>query len=143
LDVVAQLRLNGILDRSGRMGVHPRVRKESMAEFILAERPGQEPITISQKDVRELQLAKAAIRSGIQALVAAVGLSETDIDQVIIAGAFGMRRIYASPGCPSRRDIPLSKAFYTEGEAFLCIPQALPTFFWQGQAAMIHTFVNR
>ena len=89
LDVVAQLRLNGILDRSGRMGVHPRVRKESMAEFILAERTGQDPITISQKDVRELQLAKAAIRSGIQALVAAVGLSETDIEQVIIAGAFG------------------------------------------------------
>ena len=52
-------------------------------------RPGQEPITISQKDVRELQLAKAAIRAGIQALVAAVGLTETDIEQVIIAGAFG------------------------------------------------------
>jgi len=89
LDVVAQLRLNGILDRSGRMSEHPHVRKENVAEFILAERPGQEPITISQKDVRELQLAKAAIRSGIQALVAAVGLSETDIEQVIIAGAFG------------------------------------------------------
>jgi uncharacterized 2Fe-2S/4Fe-4S cluster protein (DUF4445 family) len=89
LDVVAQLRLNGILDRSGRMGEHPRVRQETVAEFILAERPGQEPITISQKDVRELQLAKAAIRAGIQALVAAEGLTENDIEQVIIAGAFG------------------------------------------------------
>jgi len=89
LDVVAQMRLNNILDKTGRMSAHPRVRKDAVAEFILAERPGQEPITISQKDVRELQLAKAAIRAGIQALVAAVGLTETDIEQVIIAGAFG------------------------------------------------------
>jgi uncharacterized 2Fe-2S/4Fe-4S cluster protein (DUF4445 family) len=89
LDAVAQMRLNGILDKTGRLCAHPRVRKAAVAEFILAERPGQEPITISQKDVRELQLAKAAIRAGIQALVAAVGLNETDIEQVIIAGAFG------------------------------------------------------
>jgi uncharacterized 2Fe-2S/4Fe-4S cluster protein (DUF4445 family) len=89
LDVVAQLRLNGILDRSGRMGEHSRVRRENLAEFILAERPGQEPITISQKDVRELQLAKAAIRAGIQTLVTAAGLTESDIEQVIVAGAFG------------------------------------------------------
>lgn len=89
LDVVAQMRQNNILDKMGRMGAHPRVRKETVAEFILVERPGQEPITISQKDVRELQLAKAAIRAGIQALVAAVGLTEADIEQVIIAGAFG------------------------------------------------------
>jgi uncharacterized 2Fe-2S/4Fe-4S cluster protein (DUF4445 family) len=89
LDVVAQLRLNNILDKTGRMGAHPRVHKKTVAEFILVERPGQEPITISQKDVRELQLAKAAIRAGIQALVAAAGLIETDIEQVIIAGAFG------------------------------------------------------
>ena len=89
LDAVAQMRQNNILDKMGRMGVHPRVRKETVAEFILVERPGQEPITISQKDVRELQLAKAAIRTGIQALVAAVGLTEADIEQVIIAGAFG------------------------------------------------------
>jgi len=89
LDVVAQLRLNNILDRSGRMGDHPRVRKENGAEFILVDRPGQDPITISQKDVRELQLAKGAIRAGIQALLSAVGLVESDIEQVIIAGAFG------------------------------------------------------
>lgn len=89
LDVVAQLRRNGIIDRSGRMGQHPRIRRECVAEFILAERPGQEPITISQKDARELQLAKAAIRVGIQSLVAAEGLAESDIEQVIVAGAFG------------------------------------------------------
>jgi uncharacterized 2Fe-2S/4Fe-4S cluster protein (DUF4445 family) len=90
LDVVAQLRLNEVLDRSGRMSAHPLARnRNGTVEFVLAEREGQGPITISQKDVRELQLAKAAIRLGIQALVSAEGLTENDIEQVIIAGAFG------------------------------------------------------
>ena len=90
LDIVAQLRLNQVLDRTGRMGAHPRVRNSNgMTEFVLVEREGKEPITISQKDVRELQLAKAAIRLGIQALVLAEGLAEEEIEQVIIAGAFG------------------------------------------------------
>jgi uncharacterized 2Fe-2S/4Fe-4S cluster protein (DUF4445 family) len=90
LDVVAQLRLNQVLDRTGRMGVHPLVRSQNgITEFMLVEREGQESITISQKDVRELQLAKAAIRLGIQALVLAEGLAEEDIEQVLIAGAFG------------------------------------------------------
>jgi uncharacterized 2Fe-2S/4Fe-4S cluster protein (DUF4445 family) len=89
LDGIAQLRLNNLLDRNGRMGPHSRVRMTGIPEFILAERPSQEPITISQKDVRELQLAKAAIRVGIQALVAEAGLLEADIEQVFIAGAFG------------------------------------------------------
>jgi len=90
LDIVAQLRLNEVLDRKGKMGEHPLVRKPNgMAEFVLAERQGQASITLSQKDVRELQLAKAAIRLGIQALVQAEGIAENDIEQVIIAGAFG------------------------------------------------------
>ncbi|MBI5303904.1 MAG: DUF4445 domain-containing protein [Chloroflexi bacterium] len=93
LDAVAQLRLNGILDRQGRMGDHARVRVQSgMREFVIVseeERQGLDALTISQKDVRELQLAKGAIRMGIQALVADAGLTENDIEQVIIAGAFG------------------------------------------------------
>ena len=39
--------------------------------------------------MRELQLAKAAIRLGIQSLVEANGLTKSDIEQVIIAGVFG------------------------------------------------------
>jgi uncharacterized 2Fe-2S/4Fe-4S cluster protein (DUF4445 family) len=90
LDVVAQMRLNGALDRSGKMTDHPLIRTlDGQAEFVLAERPGLDDITISQKDVRELQLAKAAIRLGIRALVEAEGISENDVEQVIIAGAFG------------------------------------------------------
>jgi uncharacterized 2Fe-2S/4Fe-4S cluster protein (DUF4445 family) len=90
LDIVAQLRLNDIVDRRGRIGEHDLVQKQDgMTEFVLAERPGLQPVTLNQLDVRELQLAKAAIRLGIIALVEHEGLEETDIDEVIIAGAFG------------------------------------------------------
>lgn len=93
LDIVAQLKLNGVLDRQGRIGDHPRVRSQNhLREFVIVDenaRDGLDAITLSQKDVRELQLAKAAIRTGIQALVEAHGLTENDIEQVIIAGAFG------------------------------------------------------
>ncbi|NLE61125.1 MAG: ATP-binding protein, partial [Planctomycetes bacterium] len=43
----------------------------------------------TQRDVREVQLAKAAIRTGIDLLLAANDRPTGDIDQVIIAGAFG------------------------------------------------------
>jgi uncharacterized 2Fe-2S/4Fe-4S cluster protein (DUF4445 family) len=90
LDIVAQLRLQNVIDRNGRMKSHALSRLiDGKPEFVLAERPGLSPITLSQKDVRELQLAKAAIRLGIQALVEAEGLVEQDLEHVIIAGAFG------------------------------------------------------
>jgi uncharacterized 2Fe-2S/4Fe-4S cluster protein (DUF4445 family) len=90
LDVVAQLRENDVIERGGKIAAHPRVQShDGMPVFVLAERAELDPITISQKDVHELQLAKAAIRLGIQVLVHTAGLKEDDIEKVIIAGAFG------------------------------------------------------
>jgi uncharacterized 2Fe-2S/4Fe-4S cluster protein (DUF4445 family) len=94
LDVLSQLYLAGILDEGGRIiDHHGRVRtSKGQCEFVLVgeeERGGQPAITITQRDVRELQLAKAAIRAGIQVLLETSGCSEEKIEQVIIAGAFG------------------------------------------------------
>ena len=94
LDALAQLYLAKVINENGRiMNNHPRVRNyKGQREFVLVskeERGGQPAITITGRDVRELQLAKAAIRSGIQALLEASGCAEKDIKQVIIAGAFG------------------------------------------------------
>jgi uncharacterized 2Fe-2S/4Fe-4S cluster protein (DUF4445 family) len=94
LDALAQLYLSKAVDEGGRLNAyHPRVRtQQKKREFVLVskeERNGQPAITITQKDVRELQLAKAAIRSGIQVLLEASGVTEKEIKQVIIAGAFG------------------------------------------------------
>ncbi len=46
-------------------------------------------ITITQRDIRELQNAKAAIAAGIKTLVKAAGISMEDIDRVCLAGGFG------------------------------------------------------
>jgi uncharacterized 2Fe-2S/4Fe-4S cluster protein (DUF4445 family) len=94
LDTLAQLYLAKIIDEGGRIiNNQPRVRAyKGQHEFILVskeERKGKPAITITQHDIRELQLAKAAIRTGIQMLLETSGCSEDDIKQVIIAGAFG------------------------------------------------------
>ena len=94
LDAMAQLYLVGIIDKSGRMkDNHPDVRTHNkQREFVLVseeERDGRPAIVITQQDVRELQLAKAAIRTGIEALLETNGCSAEEIKQVIIAGAFG------------------------------------------------------
>lgn len=93
LDALAQLYLHGVVDSTGKMGTHPRVRqRNNEREFVLVseeERGGNSAITITQRDVRELQLAKGAIRTGIEALLQAAGRSAAEIAQVIIAGAFG------------------------------------------------------
>jgi uncharacterized 2Fe-2S/4Fe-4S cluster protein (DUF4445 family) len=94
LDALSQLYLTGILDESGRItSGHARVRRyKGQREFVLVseEERGQQPaITITARDVRELQLAKAAVRGGIQVLLEACGCAEADIRQVIVAGAFG------------------------------------------------------
>jgi len=94
LDAIAQLRLAGVVDKSGRMlNNHPRVRdNKGQREFIIVseeERNGLPAITVTQNDVRAIQLAKGAIRSGVQVLLEARGHSSEEIKKVIIAGAFG------------------------------------------------------
>jgi uncharacterized 2Fe-2S/4Fe-4S cluster protein (DUF4445 family) len=94
LDTLAQLYLAGVVDTRGRIGEHTRVRDtDGIREFVLIgedEDDGDRPaITLTQKDVRELQLAKAAMRTGISVLLKTNGVAADEIDQVIIAGAFG------------------------------------------------------
>jgi uncharacterized 2Fe-2S/4Fe-4S cluster protein (DUF4445 family) len=107
LDALAQLYQHGVLDETGKMNNHPRVRtQDGQREFVLVSedelerevastspknraRRGGAAITITQRDVRELQLAKGAMRSGIQALLQDAGHEAQEINSVVIAGAFG------------------------------------------------------
>ena len=75
LDLVAVLLEQEIIDESGRL--------ENKA-FTLCEN-----VTLTQKDVREVQLAKAAIRAGIELLAMKMGVAVEDIRRVYLAGAFG------------------------------------------------------
>ena len=92
LDVVAHLRRAGILDGRGRLA-GPQVREtDGDVEFIIAgeDKAGNgRAITVTQHDIRELQLAKGAIRCGIDTLLQDAGITAGDLSQVIIAGAFG------------------------------------------------------
>ena len=50
--------------------------------------PGK-PILVTRGDIREIQLAKAAIRSGVEVLLNESGISADEIDRFLVAGAFG------------------------------------------------------
>jgi uncharacterized 2Fe-2S/4Fe-4S cluster protein (DUF4445 family) len=86
LDAIAVLLEAGVMDRRGRMlRGHALVREQGeRLEAVIA--PG---VALSQADVRAVQLAKAAIRSGVELLVREAGLEQEAIERVVIAGAFG------------------------------------------------------
>lgn len=92
LDAMAQLRLAGLLDQRGMLsGPGVRVIEKDPA-FIIADAAATgngRPIFVTQHDIRELQLAKGAIRCGIETLLQHAGIGPADLDRVIIAGAFG------------------------------------------------------
>lgn len=93
LDAVAALRDAGVLTPAGRMQPNPRVRTgPDGPEFVLVD-AGQtghgRDIVLTRKDVGAIQLAKGAIRAGIELLMAEAGVKAEDLDRVILAGAFG------------------------------------------------------
>jgi uncharacterized 2Fe-2S/4Fe-4S cluster protein (DUF4445 family) len=58
---------------------------------VIAEGANGRKIIFSQKDVRELQLAKSAIRAGVEIMLKVSGFSPDDIDAVYLAGGFGQK----------------------------------------------------
>jgi len=121
LDVVYQLRKQCIIDQRGRLQDHPLVRQGSGGhEFALASGnttgTGQD-IVITQRDIETIQLAKAAIRTGINVLLSGTGTKENEIDEVIIAGAFGSYIDIASAiGIGMFPSLPLAR-FHQVGNA--------------------------
>lgn len=88
LDLTAQLLQNGFLDESGNL----QSGQEDPKRFLLVppELAGNEKgVYLTQKDIREIQLAKAAIAAGIRILMKRLSITEEDIACLYIAGAFG------------------------------------------------------
>lgn len=103
LDAVAEFYRAGVINSKGRLDrQHPRVRvpeRGSPVEFVLvpAEQSGTgKDIVVTQKDINEIQLAKAAIASGTKLLLETAGLNLEDIQGVVVAGAFGTHLRVAS-----------------------------------------------
>ncbi|HSV85144.1 MAG TPA: ASKHA domain-containing protein, partial [Levilinea sp.] len=94
LTAISALLENGVLDQRGVFNRRAlRVRAvDRQAEFILVEAGasghGRE-VVITRKDVHEIQLAKGAIRAGIGVLLDEAGIEVEEVEQWVIAGAFG------------------------------------------------------
>jgi uncharacterized 2Fe-2S/4Fe-4S cluster protein (DUF4445 family) len=94
LDTIAEMYAAGVIDEKGAFQTeHDLVRPGvKLPEFLLvpAEHTGHgKDITITRQDVNEVQLAKAAIRVGIDTLLEQAAVMEQDIEEFLIAGAFG------------------------------------------------------
>ena len=97
---------SGLLDVVGELAVHGGVDKNGRFQYNgnSPERPWKDrwdtvdgkpvfriagPVYLSQKDVRQVQLAKGAIRAGIELMLKENHLSAAQVDRVLIAGSFG------------------------------------------------------
>ena len=125
LDAIVCLCQAGIVESSGRIvdanevpapyhKLGERVSSgEHGNEFVLApaeESADRAPIVITQRDVRELQLAKGAIAAGIQTLIGAMGITQDELESVVLAGAFGNYLCKESAVAAGLiPDVPLSK----------------------------------
>jgi uncharacterized 2Fe-2S/4Fe-4S cluster protein (DUF4445 family) len=126
IDIVAELVRVGILDGAGRFrspadcpsDLSPPLRDRVVEDgagyhFVIAradETDLEGPIYLTQRDVREVQLAKAAIAAGARLLLQELGIGVADLDQVLLAGAFGnfirrsmAKRIGLLPDMPTER----------------------------------------
>lgn len=95
VDSIAQMLMRGIIDEMGQLdesniNVRPGKTGEAEFELVNAEKTiSGKDIVITQKDIRQVQLAKAAIISGINLLLRSSGIGESNIEKVVLAGAFG------------------------------------------------------
>jgi len=96
VDVIAEMLKVGIIDEKGAF-IHKagssrvRINENGEREFVVVQagEKGSKDIVVTQKDIRQIQLAKAAIRSGISILMHEMDIRPEQIKRVYIAGAFG------------------------------------------------------
>ncbi|HHT16698.1 MAG TPA: DUF4445 domain-containing protein [Papillibacter sp.] len=120
MDALAVLVETGAVDETGRLvdaeelPGHPIAKhlgkREGLSVFWLSE---EHDVYMIPRDVRKLQLAKAAIAAGIQTLLQTAGISEEDVASFIIAGGFGSfldKTSTAKVGLFPKRFLPFAKS---------------------------------
>ena len=78
IEAVSEFLRNGIIDGHGNMA------EEYDGVFTLCQ-----DVTVTQDDVRQVQLAKSAIRAGLETLVETAGIRAADVKRLYVAGGFG------------------------------------------------------
>lgn len=94
LDAVAEMRKENLIDSRGSFQKSDSrfTVDEGSDRLVLvpANQTGHgREIALNRKDINQIQLAKAAIRSGVEVLLTQMGINQKDIDVFIVAGAFG------------------------------------------------------
>lgn len=100
IDVVAEMLRLGIVDETGRMVSPDELnlpdnlmkyirRNDEYGPHLVLYESEERDVVITQKDVRQVQLAKGAIKAGIEILMRKLGITLDDVDEVLLAGAFG------------------------------------------------------
>jgi uncharacterized 2Fe-2S/4Fe-4S cluster protein (DUF4445 family) len=89
LSVMSEMRRNNIIDRRGVFNQEHVLVDNEHKNLVLYKSIKGHDIKISRKDVNEVQLAKGAIRSGIEILCQKAGIQPDQINHFLIAGAFG------------------------------------------------------
>jgi uncharacterized 2Fe-2S/4Fe-4S cluster protein (DUF4445 family) len=93
IEAIAELFLAGVISTDGvidgALAVRtPRIEAEERTfSYVLHEAPGAPRIVVTQNDVRQIQLAKAALYAGCRLLMDALGVER--VDRIRLAGAFG------------------------------------------------------
>lgn len=103
IDGVAELLKSGLVNKKGKLLAKADAQVAGLPDslsgrleagefgnsFILCTKNDGSKIFITQKDIREVQLAKGAILAGIRIMMQELHLKDQDLDQVFLAGAFG------------------------------------------------------
>lgn len=120
IDAISEMIRLGVINSGGRIqdpsassnlpdALRNRIRPGQKGyEFVLSDTIN--PVRLTQRDISELQLAKGAIRTGIDILLDEEGIVPGDLDEVLLAGAFGSRlRPESIMGIGLLPDIPLER----------------------------------
>ena len=140
IDACAKLAFAEVLEVSGRLRrkgreILPEALRNRLAdtphgcEFILVdtEKSGrEEPIVLTQADIRQVQLAKSAIYSGIVMLQQVMNVSDEDLEEVMMCGGFGNYiNIESAVRIRLIPNLPLEKITYSGNAALMGAQMAL------------------
>lgn len=94
VDIVSELRRVNLVSPDGKLSESKRTTrdgKEALGYIVVDsdEHGADERIIFTQKDIRQVQLAKAAIAAGARILMMTANIEAKDLDRVLLAGAFG------------------------------------------------------
>jgi uncharacterized 2Fe-2S/4Fe-4S cluster protein (DUF4445 family) len=97
LATVAALLGHGVIDRTGRLlpageiasNLGNRVQEVNGVPAFVLHRDASGMVYLDQEDIRALQLAKGALRGGMEVLLSRAGLSFADLSRVVLTGSFG------------------------------------------------------